>query len=52
MAISHTIVGKGPLDVTFIPDFVSHVEHGGDDPRPAHFYRRLASFARVILFNK
>jgi pimeloyl-ACP methyl ester carboxylesterase len=50
--IAYQIVGKGPLDVVFIPGFVSHVEHGWDDPRLAHFYRRLASFARLILFDK
>ena len=50
--IEYQIVGKGPLDVVFIPGFVSHVEHGWDDPRLAHFYRRLASFARLILFDK
>jgi pimeloyl-ACP methyl ester carboxylesterase len=50
--IAYQVVGKGPLDVVFIPDFVSHVEHDWDDPRPAHFYRRLASFARFILFDE
>jgi len=50
--IAYQIVGKGPLDVVFIPGFVSHVEHGWDDPRLAHSYRRLASFARLILFDK
>ena len=50
--IAYQIVGKGPLDVVFIPGFVSHVGHGWDDPRLAHFYRRLASFARLILFDK
>ena len=50
--IAYQIVGKGPLDVVFIPGFVSHVEHGWDDPRLAPFYRRLASFARLILFDK
>ena len=50
--IAYQVVGKGPLDLVFIPGFVSHVEHGWDDPRLAHFYRRLASFARLILFDK
>ena len=47
--IAYQIVGKGPIDVVFIPGFVSHVEHGWDDPRLAHVHRRLASFARLIL---
>jgi pimeloyl-ACP methyl ester carboxylesterase len=50
--IAYQVVGKGPLDVVFVPGFVSHVEHAWDEPRLAHFYRRLASFARLILFDK
>ena len=50
--IAYQVVGKGPLDVVFIPGFISHVEHGWADPRLAHFYSRIASFARLILFDK
>ena len=50
--IAYQIVGKGPIDVVFIPGFVSHVENFWEEPRPAHFYRRLASFARLIIFDK
>jgi len=50
--IAYRVVGNGPLDVVFIPGFVSHVEHAWDYPPFAHFYGRLASFARLILFDK
>ncbi len=50
--IAYQVVGKGPLDVVFIPGFVSHVELAWEDPRLAYFYRRIASFARLILFDK
>ena len=50
--IAYQVVGKGPIDVVFIPGFVSHVENFWEEPRPAHFYRRLASFARLIIFDK
>jgi pimeloyl-ACP methyl ester carboxylesterase/class 3 adenylate cyclase len=50
--IAYQVVGNGPLDLVFIPGFVSHVEHGWDLPQLGHFYRRLASFARLILFDK
>lgn len=50
--IAYQVLGHGPLDVVFIPGFVSHVEHAWDDPRLAHFYRHIASFARLILFDK
>ena len=50
--IAYQVVGKGPFDVVFIPGFVSHVEHCWEEPRLAQFFRRLASFARLILFDK
>jgi len=50
--IAYQVIGKGPFDLVFIPGFVSSVEGGWEYPQLAHFYRRLASFARVILFDK
>ena len=50
--IAYQVFGKGPLDIVFVPGFVSHVENGWDEPRLARYYRRLASFARVILLDK
>ena len=50
--IAYQVVGDGPIDVVFVPGFVSHLEHSWDDPRLAHFFRRLASFSRLILFDK
>jgi pimeloyl-ACP methyl ester carboxylesterase len=50
--IAYQVLGNGPLDLIFIPGFVSHVEHAWDDPQLARFYTRLASFARLILFDK
>jgi|KBSSwiStaDraftv2_1062776.scaffolds.fasta_scaffold87614_3 pimeloyl-ACP methyl ester carboxylesterase/class 3 adenylate cyclase len=50
--IAYQVVGSGPIDLVFIPGFVSNVEHGWDYPPLAHCLRRLASFARLILFDK
>lgn len=50
--IAYQVLGKGPLDVVFIPGFVSHVEACWSDARLAHFFKRIASFARLILFDK
>jgi len=50
--IAYQVVGKGPLDVVFIPGFVSHLEHAWADARLSHFFKRIASFARLILFDK
>ena len=50
--IAYQVVGQGPFDLVFIPGFISSVEYCWEDPRLAHFYTRLASFARLILFDK
>jgi class 3 adenylate cyclase len=50
--IAYQVVGDGPIDLVHIPGFVSHLEHAWEDPSLARFYRRLASFSRLILLDK
>lgn len=45
-------LGEGPFDLVFVPGILSHLDLYWDDPACAHFFRRLASFARLILFDK
>jgi pimeloyl-ACP methyl ester carboxylesterase len=51
-SIAYQVVGEGPRDVVFVPGFVSHVEQFWGEPAIARFYERLASFSRLILFDK
>ena len=44
--------GEGPLDLVFVPGFVSHVELVWEEPAIARFLRRLASFSRLVFFDK
>lgn len=50
--IAYQVLGTGPLDVVFVPGFVSNVEANWQSPERARFFRRLASFCRLILFDK
>jgi len=50
--IAYQIVGDGPIDLVVAPGFVSHVECCWEEPSYARFLRRLASFSRLILFDK
>src|ERR671939_14658 len=50
--IAYQVVGDGPFDLLHIPGFVSNVEGMWDEPLLARFLRRLASFSRLILFDK
>lgn len=50
--IAYQVFGDGPIDLVFVPGFVSHLEWAWEEPGLARFYRRLASFTRVITFDK
>ena len=52
VSIAYQVTGDGPFDVVFVPGFVSHVELSWDVPGMAAFNRRLASFCRLIRFDK
>jgi class 3 adenylate cyclase/pimeloyl-ACP methyl ester carboxylesterase len=50
--IAYQVLGDGPLDLVFIPAFVSHLDLYWAAPETTAFFRRLASFSRLILFDK
>jgi len=50
--IAYQIVGSGPIDLVFVPGWVSQVEAVWEEPTHEAFLRRLAGFSRLILFDK
>ena len=50
--IAYQVVGDGPADLIVVRGYISHVEVAWESPPLAAFYRRLASFCRLILFDK
>lgn len=50
--IAYQAFGDGPVDLVFVPGFISHIELAWEEPYLARFLRRLAAFARVIFFDK
>ena len=50
--IAYQVVGSGPFDLVYVPGWVSHVEESWEEPTLARFLMRLASFSRLILFDK
>ncbi len=50
--LAYQVVGDGPVDLVLFGTFVSHVELIWEDPDAADFLRRLASFSRLIIFDK
>ncbi|WP_201835290.1 adenylate/guanylate cyclase domain-containing protein [Microvirga zambiensis] len=52
LRIAYQVVGNGPLDLVFVPGFISNLDLYWDEPNMAHFLSRLGSFSRLILFDK
>jgi pimeloyl-ACP methyl ester carboxylesterase len=52
ISIAYQVVGEGPVDLVYVPGWVTHLEYGWESPLLARFYEGLASFSRLILFDK
>jgi pimeloyl-ACP methyl ester carboxylesterase len=50
--IAYQVVGDGPIDLVVNLGWVSHLAVVWDEPSVARFLERLASFTRLILFDK
>ncbi|HEY5859782.1 MAG TPA: alpha/beta hydrolase, partial [Actinomycetota bacterium] len=50
--IAYQVVGEGPIDILFVLGWVTHIERLWDQPRIVRFLQRLASFSRVMIFDK
>lgn len=50
--IAYQTLGRGPFDIVFVHGFISNVDIQWEEPRLRHLLSRLASFARVIVFDK
>ena len=50
--IAYQVMGNGPVDLVFVPGWITHVELGWNDPLQSAFRRRLAGFSRLIVFDK
>ncbi|HSG14100.1 MAG TPA: adenylate/guanylate cyclase domain-containing protein [Gaiellaceae bacterium] len=52
VSIAYQVTGDGPFDIVFVPPFVSHVELAWQVPVLKAMFDRLASFSRLIHFDK
>ncbi len=50
--IAYQVVGHGPLDLVFVPGFISNLDVQWEDPGFSHLMTRLGSFARLIMLDK
>src|SRR5919201_201286 len=52
LSIAYQAVGRGDVDVILVPQWLSNIEQYWEHPAAAYFMRRIASFSRLILFDK
>ena len=52
VSIAYQVLGQGPPDLVFVPGLISNVEYAWHQPAVAAWLRSLASFSRLIWFDK
>ncbi|MGH8990815.1 MAG: hypothetical protein ACRDYV_04170 [Acidimicrobiia bacterium] len=52
VSLAYQVVGEGPLDLVFCQGFVSNVDFWWEMPAAARLLHRLASFSRLIIWDK
>ena len=50
--IAYQVLGEGPIDFVLSPGWVTHLDLAWSVPPLARFLEKLASFSRLILFDK
>jgi class 3 adenylate cyclase len=50
--IAYQVVGDGPFDLVYVPGWISNVDVCWEVPKYGSFLRRLASMARLIVFDR
>jgi len=52
VSIAYQVTGEGLLDLIWIPSMTHHVELAWESPAHARLFKRFASMARLIVFDK
>jgi class 3 adenylate cyclase len=50
--IAYQVLGEGPLNLVWCQGFISHLDLQWTNPAITRFYQRLASFSRLLLYDK
>ena len=52
LSIAYQVLGEGDVDVILVPQWLSNIEQYWDSAAASYFLRRIASFSRLIMFDK
>src|SRR5207302_2295045 len=50
--IAYQVVGDGSIDIIWVPGWISNIDHYWEEPAVARYFNRIASFSRLILFDR
>src|SRR5437660_5558939 len=50
--IAYQVAGDGPIDLVYVPTWIWQTEHMWQEPLVARYFERIASFSRLILFDR
>src|SRR5207253_2306784 len=50
--IAYQVAGEGPIDLLFVPSWISQAEQYWEEPTVARFFERLTAFSRLIMFDR
>jgi len=50
--IAYSVTGEGPIDLLYVPTWISQIEHLWAHPKTGAFFSRIASFSRLIMFDR
>jgi pimeloyl-ACP methyl ester carboxylesterase/class 3 adenylate cyclase len=50
--IAYQVFGRGPIDLVLVPGWLSNIEVFWEEPNIVRFFEKLATFSRLILFDK
>ena len=51
-AVGYQVFGEGPVDLVYVTQWGTNIDNYWDEPTAVRYLDRLASFSRVILFDK
>jgi class 3 adenylate cyclase len=52
ISIAYSVVGEGPVDLVLVPTWFNNIDLIWDIPQVARFFERMASYSRLILFDR
>lgn len=50
--LAYMVIGDGPIDLVYVPTWISQIEHLWEEPRIARFFARFTEFTRLIMFDR